>query len=268
MTHSRSPVFFSGTHLHWEAKMMNARSMAVLSLVALTTLGFAVVSLGLANAPQQPGKKEPNMMQQPPRDVKDSEKVVAIQNLELANKLIHYGRQEKNAEALLVAAQILHKTPTQPLMVGYDIKGEKEGKRPAGGFEGVNPKALVVEARKMSSTPHLESLAMATEKMLQEATRGAAGGPRRDYCTIRPGETITWRPIDFRANEKAVVDIEIFNHGVMTLEVIDQNGHVIARDNVPGHFYNCAWYPAWTGPFVIRLTNQDRMPFNIDFVTN
>jgi hypothetical protein len=247
---------------------MNARSMAVWSLAAVATLGFAVVSLCLAAAPQQPGKKEPNMMQQPPKDARDSEKIVAIQNLELANKLIHYGRQEKHAESLLVAAQILHKNPTQPLMVGFTITGEKEGKRPAASNEGNSPKALVLEAKRMSSTPHLESLAMATEKMLQEATRGAVGGPRRDYCNIRPGESITWRPIDFRANEKAVVDIEIFNYGVMTLEVIDQNGHIIVRDNVPGHYYNCAWYPAWTGPFVIRLTNQDRMSFNVDFLTN
>jgi hypothetical protein len=243
---------------------MSARSKVGMALAAALGLGFAVFSTSWAGHQQQPAKQGPNKMEEPPKDAKDSDTTKSVQHLELANQLIAFGRQEKHAESLLVAAQILHKNPSQALTSGYTASGGPPDKK----SEGNNAKALVAEARKISSSPHCEAMATATEKMLQESTRGVVGGPKKDVFTIRPGETITWKPISFRGNEKAVVDIEIFVPGAMTLEIIDQNNNIVARDNVRGHYYNCVWYPAWTGPFTFRLTNHDRMSFNCDLLTN
>jgi hypothetical protein len=213
-------------------------------------------------------KKSPNV-QDPPKGAKESPKTKAVQDLELAARLIQYGRSEKNAEALLVAAQILHKTPTEKLAVGSAVENsDKMAKPAAAAAVDDSPKALVAEAKKMSSSTQVAALATATAKMLEESTRGALGGPKIDAFTIRPGDTINWNPITFVGGQKAVVFIDNRVFGSMVLEVRDENGNVVARDNLPGTYFRVEFVPAWTGPFRIRLINIDTISFNCGMATN
>jgi hypothetical protein len=147
-----------------------------------------------------------------------------------------------------------------------ESKGGTEGKS-AQAMDN-SPKALVAEAKKMATTPAAEALAASTEKMVQEAQRDAAGGPKTDNFVIKPGETITWKPITFVGGKKAIVDIEYVVDGRMTLEVFDQSGNLVARDNIPGHYVNCQWFPAQTGSFTCRLTNNDTISFLCNLLTN
>jgi hypothetical protein len=212
-------------------------------------------------------KKGPNV-QDAPKGVKESDKTKALENLELANRLIQYGRAHKNAESLLVAAQILHDTPTEKLTVGHKVTGEKNEKV-APPVKMINsPKALVAEAKKLSSSPAIEALAMATLKVLEENPRGALGGPRTDAFTIQPLQTINWNPITFVGGQPGVVHIANGQFGAMILEVRDEFGNLVARDNVPGTFFRCSWTPAFTGPFTIRLINIDTISFRCAMATN
>ncbi|HYV34350.1 MAG TPA: hypothetical protein VE988_01520 [Gemmataceae bacterium] len=239
---------------------MRLRTAGILTLVAIGGLSVAAIRVT-----GQQGDKAPNR-QDAPKDAQDSPSCKGIQQLELANRLIKLGREEKNAEMLCLAAQIIHKNPTQELKVGFDSKGGKDG--PAAKKTDNSPKALVAEAKKLATTPMAEAMATATEKMVQEATRDAVGGPKHDVFTIKPGEVITWKPLSFVGGKKAVVDIEYLIDGRMTLEIFDGNGQRVAVDNIPGHFVNCQWYPAVTGPFIIRLTNNDTISFVCDLLTN
>jgi hypothetical protein len=191
-----------------------------------------------------------------------------MQDLELANQLIGYGRQQKCAECLLMAAQILHKTPSEPLKVAHSTMDKPGTTITKIAKVNNSPKALLAEAKKMSSTPQVETLAMATEKMMQDEIRGAVGGPRVDSFTIGSFQTVTWNPISFRAGERAEVYINTGVFSVMTLEISDENGIIVARDNIPANYYRCVWTPRWTGPFRIRLISNDNLSFNCRLATN
>ncbi len=203
----------------------------------------------------------------PPKDAKDSARSKALQDLELAYELIRYGRQEKSPESLLMAAQILHKTPTDPLGVESKTEGASKGTATPAKMDN-SPKALLAEAKKMASGSQLDGMAMATEKMLEESTRGATSGPRVDSFTIGAFQVVNWNPINFQANQKAEVYIHVGVNSRMVLEVTDEFGNVVARDNVPGSYYRCVWYPNWTGPFRIRLTSSDSIPLRCGMATN
>ncbi len=243
---------------------MRRRYMAVLA-AAVAGVAFAVFSTSDASEPQA-GKKGSNV-QDAPKDVKESSEGKFIKDLELAHSLVHYGRREKNAEAILLGAQIIHKTPVRVLEAHSALDGDKT--KIAAGKHGMDPKELVAEAKKFATNHEAEMMVASTEKILQEQVRGAVKGPAVGAYTLPPGRSLLFDPIDFRANELAVVHVDLGGiNGRMVLEVIDQNGNVVKRDNVPGNFYRCEWVPAWEGPFRFRLTNTDTITLKIGMATN
>jgi hypothetical protein len=243
---------------------MRARKDAVLGFLAIAGLGLAAMNFTAAGEAQ---KKGPNV-EATAKAAKDAANTKALQALELANQLIRYGRQEKNPESLLLAAQILHKTGTRPLKVEHTVTGKAAENATKAREVDNNPKALLAEAKKLSSRPEVDALVMATENLLKEKTRGAVGGPRVDRFTIGSYQTINWNPITFAAGQRAEVFISTGAQSVMVLEIIDENGIVVARDNVPGNYYRCVWIPRWTGPFRIRLSSADSRSFTCGMATN
>jgi hypothetical protein len=239
------------------------------SLVAVALLsGLGILSVAFTQQGVAQEKKGPNV-QDPPKGVKESEKTKAIHDLDLAARLIQYGRSQKHAESLLIAAQIIHKTPTEKLTVGSKVTGDKDktAGTPAAKVDD-SPKALVAEAKKMSSSAQVESLAAATLNILGEASRGASGGPWSGNFIIYAYQTVTWDPMTFNGLETAVVRVNNRVHGAMVLEVVDQFGSVVARDNIPATFYQVAWFPLFPGTYTIRLRNLDSIAFNCTLLTN
>jgi len=242
-------------------KTLNRMILGLASLVLVT--GFAAAQEKGAVA-----EKKPNV-QDTDKKAKPSAAAKAVQDLELANQLIRYGRAEKNAEALLLAAQILHKTPSKDFKTEYAVTskdGEKVMKKAV--KEDNSPKALVAEAKKLSTAKQVEALAMATQKLLDEGERSPTLGPMSDTFTIGPMQIINWNPVQFKANERAEVYVSTGILSVMTLEVIDENGNVVVRDSVPGNYYRCTWTPRWTGNFRIRLISDDTLSFNCKMYVN
>jgi hypothetical protein len=238
---------------------------SVVVLASLTLLAMCFAAFGSALAQDKENKVN---AQEAPKGAKDSAKTKAIQKLELASRLIQFGRANKNAEALLLAAQILHTTPTEPLKVGKETEKGDESAMAAKQKDN-SPKALIAEAKKISGAAHVEGMAAATQKIVDEETRGAAAGPQRDIFTILPGQTINWNPITFVGGQKAIVDVDLGGAvGRMALEVRDQFGNLVARDGVTGPYYNVQWYPAFTGAYRVRLINFDSISFKCSLLTN
>jgi len=238
--------------------MNRIRMLAAALLLCGLCTGLAGLAFG--EKEKNTDKKAPNV-QESAKGAKETDKTKGIDDLALASKLIQYGRKEKHPESLLIAAQILHKNPTEKLTVGSKVTGEATKSIAVATYDD-SPKALVAEAKKLSSSAHVASLAAATLMILDEEPRGPAGGPSTDFFTIQPGQRITWNPITFIGLQRATVHIDNRVFGNMLLEIFDEFGNRVAFDGIPGTFFNSSWTPAFNGPFTIRLTNRDTIAFN------
>jgi hypothetical protein len=212
------------------------------------------------------GEKKPNV-QESPKNLKLDEKTKALQDLALAYRLIAFGREHKNAESLLLAAKIIHNNPTAALNANKNEVTGKAAAAPAGQKDN-SPKALIAEAKAITTAPHVTALATATEQTIAEEPRGRIGGPARLIQTVGSGQVWTVTA-SFAGGRQAEVDIDL--NGVparCVMTVHDEFGNLITRDTVPGNFYNCRWVPAFTGQFTIRLSNIDTIALRCDLLTN
>jgi hypothetical protein len=212
-------------------------------------------------------KKSPNV-QDTPKNLTINPKTKALQDLALAAKLITFGREHKSAESLLLAAKIIHTTPTAKLKADKSEVSGDAVKAQAAKQRDSSPKALIAEAKVMSSAPHIAALVAATEKIVDEESRGVVGGPQRGVQNVGPGQVWTVSGLTFAGGQLAVVDVQLLIAGRFILTVHDQSGNLVARDAVPGSFYNCRWVPISTGPVTVRLTNIDNITFTCDLLTN
>jgi hypothetical protein len=250
--------------LHMRGEFMN-RIRVLFAAALLCGFGTALYCVGPSNNAGAQDKKGPNV-QESPKGVKESPKTKAMDDMALAAQLIQYGRREKSAESLLLAAQMMHKTSMEKLGAERKTEGGTKAEAPASVDD--SPKALVAEAKKMSNSPQTQALAKATQQIIDESSRGPAGGPRFDNFTILPGQKITWDPVTFIGLQPATVHINNRVFGNMILEVFDQFGNRVAVDSTPGTFFRVNWTPAFNGTFTIRLTNRDTIAFNCSLVAS
>jgi hypothetical protein len=96
---------------------------------------------------------------------------------------------------------------------------------------------------------------------LKAAYAGALGGPKiaRESVGSRSVDRYT---ITFRAGERGRV--WAVGDGDIDIEVYDENGNLIARDNDDDAEPEVAFTPRWTGPFTIRVINNER--YRVDYV--
>jgi hypothetical protein len=234
------------------------------SVAILCALGAGLTVMGQ----DKDEKKGPNA-QDPPKDLAINAKTKALQDLALAAKLIAFGREHKSPESLLLAAKIIHGTPTTKLKAEKSAVSGEAVTAPAAKSHENSPKALVAEAKAMPSASQLGALVAATEKIVDEESRGLVGGPQRLVQTVGPGQVWTVSGLVFAGGQLAQVDIDLYGqYGRFVMTVHDQFGNLIRTDAVPGTFYNCRWVPAFTGTYTVRLTNIDNRAFSCDLLTN
>ncbi|MBM4000110.1 MAG: hypothetical protein FJ297_11335 [Planctomycetes bacterium] len=102
-----------------------------------------------------------------------SESAQAVADLGMAQDLIAYGRRTKSPEALLMAALILHRTPSEKVGDAADTE---------------TPAALIEEARKARADDKtLAGLADQAAEAVSETARGAVTGPRNMGGVLAPG---------------------------------------------------------------------------------
>jgi len=107
-----------------------------------------------------------------------------LSNLDLADGLINYGRSTKTPEALVTAALILHRNPTEPIKIEGEEKPDTS----------LSPKALLEEARAMRKDD--KALAGVIESALdtiKEAPRGGAAP-----VSVAKGKASHGKPLKFK----------------------------------------------------------------------
>lgn len=182
-----------------------------------------------------------------------------VADLSLARSMLDYGRRTKNPEMMLLATEILHKTPVET------VKGDTDGDDELS--------EIVLEAVKMR--PEDESLLQLAERVqetLEEKTRGLAGGPKRWIVEIEPKGYYQLDPrLVYNAQEKAIISARSKDPSV-TLGASVRRGdarNLIARGVGKGRV-QVQWNSGITTTgWDVRIYNlSSKAPMSVEVTTN
>jgi hypothetical protein len=107
--------------------------------------------------------------------------------------------------------------------------------------------------------------------MLLASTAAHAGGfptrygPHRDSVNALEVDVYT---MTFRGGEEAIIVVEGDLDTILVLEVRDEDGDLIARDNDLLPPCVVRFMPRWTGPFTVRVINTGTVYNNYTIETN
>lgn len=192
-----------------------------------------------------------------------------VAQLAMAQNLYHYGMEQKNALAVLTAAQI-----TMSIEV-TDVEREVENKPTEGagevedGGDGtdapVSAEAMLMSARELAAGD--DTVLGLIEDVEAEGSRGRIGGPSRTLSRLRAGRTDVFR-VPFYGGSLAELAIIGDGDADLDLLVTDENGNVICRDVSYSDKLYCSWTPRWDGYFLIGVVNQGRIRNSYYLLTN
>lgn len=261
--------------------MLKKHRAAAAALVACLGL-LVALSATLADESGKKGDNKGNNFSNKPGTT--SEMAMTVKHVALSNMLITYGRKHKSADALLMAAEILGHVPPSEMKDekpkttnnagGSDNNAGNAGNNePADAGSNNNNKAtadpatLAAEAKKMA--PDDKCIAERADKVSQggERPRGEVRGAQRRQGTVPPGFHQDWN-FTFKGGEVAVVTVLADGAGPVSLYVYDENENLITQQ--AGLSPWASWTPKWTGPFTIRVQNENdgKSPVSYTLTTN
>lgn len=229
---------------------------------------FASSILGLACIVQAMTSASPAMAQQaPPADPSKAENIdrsaprapgnSPVQLLDLSQRVAAYGRANKDALSLVVAAQI-YKSAGVKLV---ERKAENAGPESGAGDDGLNVASLLKEAREVSGND--ETIVAIATDIETAATKGRVGGVLSSMGkVVAKGEQV--HAMSFQGERRAEIYLSGGGQNLM-LEVYDQGGHKMCldvRENL------CDFTPFWTGNFTVKVVNAGGGPVNYRLSTN
>jgi len=190
----------------------------------------------------------------------------AVLDLGMAHDLIAYGRRTKTPEALITAALILHRNPSE------QAKDQPAGERPAA----LSPADLLAEAKKLRADDKaLADLVARALDAIGEQSRGSTSGPQMWSGRLNPGATQTITRV-FKAREPAVVRVQAVplppapprlgerptppGPPIVRVAVASAKGQVIGQQAGPST--QIQFTPPETGTFQIRVTNVGSGPID------
>lgn len=190
------------------------------------------------------------------------------QQLSMANQLVVYGYQTKNALPLIQAVQIYKDlnvreaqdvapketsgTPitspslTKTDVISYDVK-----------------QILADATNYANGNKNLLALIKDTEKK----TQGAVPGPVCREDRVDPQTIDTWK-IRFRGNDYAAVIVSGDGDTDLDLYVYDENMNLIDSDTDSTDQCVCGFTPRRTGDFYVRIKNLGRVYNRYTLITN
>jgi hypothetical protein len=194
---------------------------------------------------------------------------VELSAIQTANNLAKYGYSSFSASALITAAEILVKVQTQAL--GADPapagSGGTDGETKTGKPE-FTPANLLADAKKYAAgDATLLAWAAKVEGTIGRQTRGALGGPREGWYSVKARSTDTFQ-LAFTTNRLAEIVVSGDGDTDLDLYVYDANGNLIAYDEDYSDDCYVSWVPAWTGAFTIQIVNRGRVHNRYVIATN
>ena len=181
----------------------------------------------------------------------------AFTNLRLASDLVKYGYKQQEALPLIQALEIINNTDTQPLEAETDgEQAETSSDTGKSGFVTMDTKKILSDAKKFAEgDKSLVKLLAKVEKDSKNATRGAVGGPCKEYAAVKAYSSYTWK-CSFVAQRLAEIVVSGDGDTDLDLYVYDSNGNLIASDTDYSDDCYVSWVPKWTGKFYIKIVNR------------
>ncbi len=175
----------------------------------------------------------------------------------LASQLYSYGVEAQDPLAVIMALRIAVNRAGEPVELVSDTEpATRTGGEAASDASGDDAlpteEAMVAMARNLAADN--DAYQNLIDEILSNKTRGAVGGPQYAKGQVRPGlDEYYW--VTFRGNELAEVGLDGGGDNDLDLYIYDQNGNLVCESAVQGDVEYCSWYPRWTGPFKILVSN-------------
>lgn len=181
----------------------------------------------------------------------------ALNDLKLAADLVRYGYKQQEALPLIQALEIINNTDSQPLEAETDgTQADTSTSAGKSGYITLDAKQILADAKKFSNgDKSLDKLLAKVEKETGRSTRGAVGGPCKDYAAVNAYSAYTWT-CSFVASRLAEVAVLGDGDTDLDLYIYDSNGNLIASDTDYSDECYVSWVPKWTGKFYIKIVNR------------
>ena len=178
----------------------------------------------------------------------------AVDTWTTAVNLAAYGRESKNALALVVAAQMLKDAPAQSAPQEKITEGtaaKESAKEPRAAL---SAETLLAEASSIAADDLQLMAAVENEQKRPGKTRGDVTGPNEHGDRVRAGQNDIYN-ITFRGNESAEILVVGDGDTDLDLYIYDENGNLIESDTDYSDSCYVEWTPRWTGNFKVKIKN-------------
>jgi hypothetical protein len=182
----------------------------------------------------------------------------------LSRDLVEYGRKNKDALSLIVAAGMRQQVSLKPV----DRKPKSDATAPAAAdpTPELTVEAILKEAQTMSGNdPTIVAMA---KDVAASATKGRSAGPGYNVVTIPGKSTDSYDLVKFDGGDYAEVYTEGSGRSNLDLYIYDENGNLICSDTDSSDIAYCGWTPRWSGGFTIKVINRGTNSNKYALITN
>ena len=182
----------------------------------------------------------------------------------LSRDLVEYGRKNKDALSLIVAAGMRQ----QVSLKAVDRKPKSDAATPAAAdpTPELTVDAILKEAQTMSGNDAM--IASLAKDVTASASKGRSAGPGYNVVTIAGKSTDSYDLVKFDGGDYAEVYTEGSGRSNLDLYVYDENGNLICSDTDLSDIAYCGWTPRWSGGFTIKVVNRGTNSNKYALITN
>jgi hypothetical protein len=188
--------------------------------------------VNIASGPKAPGGDEP------------------IARLQMASDLLAFGRDNKDALFLIVAARIMKAQGSTEVDLKPDGRTGTESPQKSG--QSASADSILVEARDLAKGEKITNLLI--DETAAMGVTAEAGQAKTHQDTVQPGATDVYSVV-FSGAQLAEAGIVGDGSSDLDLIVYDENDHLVCRSTGISDREYCRWWPRWTGPFRIEIQN-------------
>ncbi len=184
--------------------------------------------------------------------IQPTQSTKAFEDYRLATELARYAQEQKDPGALLVAAQMMKKNPTQKVTRKKqnqntgDVKEKQSGQLPTAD--------TLLSQAKLWAEDDLQLIALIEKEQKVRGSRGRTYGPSKQIERVNPRSTDYYK-IKFDGME--VAEIAIIGDGDNDLDctIYDENGNLVDSDTDSSDTCALSFIPMRDGLFTLKIKN-------------
>lgn len=230
-------------------------------LIKLVVLAL-VAAFGIGEASAQADKSGANVGDKTGRV---SQAAQTAARLQMAYSAAKYGRENKDADAMIFAAKILKENRVGSSTLPKTTEGGTDDEVTKTTAPDQTPEAFLADAKKFARSDKTLLARIADVEKIK--TRGAVGGAKRNLEQVKAKATDFYK-VDFKGGEQGIVIISGDGSTDLDLYIYDEKGNLVASDTDGMDDCNVRFYPKWTGTFQIRVKNLGKVYNRYAMVTN